>query len=78
MIKCKYSYELFLYALKAPETKRQYPKRLKIVSYYFNSINELTNTKIQTQCKEVITKTLQDRSWLSSCLMRFIMFQKDK
>jgi hypothetical protein len=24
-------YESFLYALKAPETKRQYPKRLKIV-----------------------------------------------
>jgi len=24
-------YESFLYALKAPETKRQYPKRLKTV-----------------------------------------------
>jgi len=71
-------YELFLYALKAPETKRQYPKRLKVVFDYFTSINELTNTKIQDQCKEVITKTLQDPSWLSTCLMRFIMFQKER
>jgi predicted phosphoadenosine phosphosulfate sulfurtransferase len=72
------SYELFLYALKAPETKRQYPKRLKVVFDYFNSINELKNTKIQDQCKEVVIKTLQDPSWLSSCLIRFIMFQNDR
>jgi hypothetical protein len=30
-------YESFLYALKAPETKRQYPKRLKIVFDYLVS-----------------------------------------
>ena len=71
-------YELFLYALKAPETKRQYPKRLKIVFDYFKSINELTTTEIQYQCKEVITKTLQHPSWLTSCLIRFIMFQKER
>ena len=71
-------YELFLYALKAPETKRQYPKRLKIVFDYFKSINELTTTEIQDQCKEVITKTLQQPSWLSSCLIRFIVFQKER
>jgi hypothetical protein len=37
-------YESFLYALKAPETKRQYPKRLKVVFDYLVSINELKET----------------------------------
>ena len=50
-------YELFLYALKASETKRQYPKRLKMVLDYFKSINELKESKIEAQCKEVITNT---------------------
>jgi hypothetical protein len=34
-------YESFLYALKSSETKRQYPKRLKVVFDYLVSINEL-------------------------------------
>jgi YVTN family beta-propeller protein len=33
--------------LKAPETKRQYPKRLKVVFDYFISINELKETQLE-------------------------------
>lgn len=71
-------YYLFLYALKAPKTKRQYPKRLKAVLDYFLSINELREEKIEDQCKEVVSKTLQSPKLLSSCLMRFIVFQKER
>ena len=49
-------YESFLYALKASETKRQYPKRLKVVFDYLISINELKETKLENQCKEVFSK----------------------
>ena len=71
-------YESFLYALKASETKRQYPKRLKVVFDYLVSINELKETKLGNQCKEVFSKTLQNPHWLTSCLMKFIMFQNER
>ena len=71
-------YESFFYALKAPETKRQYPKRLKVIFNYLVSISELKDDKLEEQCKEVVLKTLQDSRWLTSCLMRFIMFQKER
>ncbi len=71
-------YESFLYALKASETKRQYPKRLKVVFDYLVSINELKETQIENQCKEVVSKTLQNPHWLTSCLMRFIIFQNER
>jgi hypothetical protein len=40
-------YESFLYAVKAPETKRQYPKSLKIVFDYLVSINELKENQLE-------------------------------
>ena len=71
-------YESFLYALKAQETKRQYPKRLKVVFDYLVCINELKEIQLENQCKEVVSKTLQNPYWLTSCLMRFIIFQKER
>ena len=44
-------YESFLYALKSSETKRQYPKRLKVVFDYLISINELKEIQLENQCK---------------------------
>ena len=65
----------FLYALKSSETKRQYLKRLKVVFDYLVSINELKEIQLNNQCKEVVLKTLQNPQWLTSCIMKFIMFQ---
>jgi hypothetical protein len=59
-------YESFLYALKFSETKRQYPKRLKVVFDYLVSINELKEIQIENHCNEVISKTLQNPHWLTS------------
>lgn len=64
--------------MKATETKRQYPKRLKVVFDYLVSINELKETKLENQCKEVVSKTLENHHWLISSLMKFIMFQKER
>jgi hypothetical protein len=71
-------YELFLYALKSSETKRQYPKRLKVVFDYLVSIDELKEIKLENQCKEIVSKTLQNPHWLTCCLMRFIIFQNER
>jgi integrase len=71
-------YESFLYALNCSETKRQYPKRLKVVFDYFVSINELEETQLENQCKEVVSKTLQNPQWLTSSLMKFIIFQNER
>ena len=35
--------EMFMYALKAPESKRQYPKRLKVFFDFLTSKKELIN-----------------------------------
>jgi hypothetical protein len=69
-------YESFLYALKASETKRQYPKSLKVVFDYLVSIDELKEKQLENQCKEVVSKTLQNPHWLTSSLMKFSTFQK--
>lgn len=47
-------YESFLYALKASETKRQYPKGLKLVFDYLVYINELKENQTENQCNEVV------------------------
>ena len=71
-------YESFMHALKSSETNRQYLKRLKIVFDYLVSRNELKETQIENQSKEVVSKTLQNPHWLTSSLMKFIMFQKER
>ena len=71
-------YESFLYALKSSETRRQYPKRLKVVFDYFVSLDELKETQLENQCKEVVSKTLQNPHWLTSSLMKFVMFQNER
>jgi hypothetical protein len=43
---------MFIYALKAPESKRQYPRRFKTFLYYLN----LKGT-IQEQVKQFLAKT---------------------
>jgi hypothetical protein len=51
---------IFLYALKAPETKRQYPRRLKV----FLDFLKLDGT-LKQQSKEFLEKAKQN----SSCMI---------
>ena len=67
-----------MYALKAPESKRQYPKRLKVFLDFLTSKNELTNSDLENQCKEVIIKSQTDPKWANKKLMEFGMYQKER
>ena len=61
----------FLYALKAPETKRQWPNRLKVVFDFLGfpgSLNEQSK-QFMTLCKEGRTALVQDR------IIEFISYQ---
>jgi hypothetical protein len=64
---------VFLYALRAPETKRQYPRRLKIFSGYL----KLEGT-LEQQAKEFLSKAKQNPLWAQNSLMQFIAFQKER
>jgi len=60
----------FLYALKAPESRRQYPRRFKM----FLDLLRLEGT-IKEQAMEFLIKARQNPQWAQDNLMRFIAFQ---
>jgi hypothetical protein len=64
---------VFLYALKAPETKRQYPRRLKV----FLDFLKLDGT-LEQQSKEFLEKAKQNPQWAQNAIMQFIAFQKER
>jgi hypothetical protein len=64
---------VFLYALKAPETKRQYPRRAKVF-FDFLKLDE----PLEKQAKDFLSKAKQNPQWAQSSLMQFIAFQKER
>jgi hypothetical protein len=65
--------EVFLYALKAPETKRQYPKRLKTLFDFLGFSEPLEN-----QAREFLKKARENPHWAYKSFVRFIIFQKER
>jgi hypothetical protein len=70
--------EMFMYALKAPESKRQYPKRLKVFFDFLTFNNELTHSDLENQCLEFMTKSQTDPKWANTKLMEFVLYQKER
>jgi hypothetical protein len=64
---------VFTYALKAAESKRQYPKRFKVFLDFLKIEGDL-----ETQAKNFIFKAKEDTMWAQQSLMRFIMFQIER
>ena len=64
---------IFLYALKASETRRQYPRRLKV----FLDFLKLDGT-LEQQSKEFLEKAKQNPQWAQNSLMQFISLQKER
>jgi hypothetical protein len=64
---------VFLYALKAPETKRQYPRRLKV----FLDFLKLDGT-LEQQSKEFLEKAKQNPQWSQHSLLQFMALQKER
>ena len=69
---------MFMYALKAPESKRQYPKRLKVFLDFLTSKNELFHSYFENQCREFLTKSQTDPKWANNKLMDFVLYQKER
>ena len=69
---------MFMYALKAPESKRQYPKRLKVFLDFLTSKNELALSDLENQCMEFMTKSQTNPKWANSKLMDFVLYQKER
>ncbi len=70
--------QMFLYALRAAESKRQYPRRLKVVLDYLKKKSELKCSTLDEQCKEFIMKTRENPKWANNQLMQFVLFQKQR
>lgn len=64
---------LFLYALKAPESKRQYPRRLKVFLDYLHLEGSLGQQAI-----EFLVRAKQNPQWAQNSLMKFIAFQNQR
>jgi integrase len=63
----------FLYALKAPESRRQYPKRLKVLFDYIGLVEPLEN-----QAVEFVKRAKVSSNWAYDCFIRFISYQKQR
>ena len=64
----------FTYALRAPETKRQWPRRLKVVFDYMG----LSSSSIEDQAKEFVDRTTNNPKWAQGNLIRFLNFQRQR
>jgi integrase len=64
---------VFLYALRAPETRRQYPRRAKVF-FDFLKLEE----PLEKQARDFLLKAKQNPQWAPSSLMQFIAFQKER
>jgi hypothetical protein len=64
---------MFLFALRAPETKRQYMSRLHIFFDYIGLKGD-----IEEQADQFVVQSVKDPTWAIGCLMRFIRHQKER
>ena len=64
---------VFTYALKAPESKRQYPRRLKIFLDYLELEGNL-----QQQAEQFYLKAIGNHAWVEESLMAFIVNEKER
>ena len=63
----------FLYALKAPESKRQYPRRFEMFLDFLNLEGELNEKALY-----LYNKAKSDPQWLQDNFMKFIEYQKER
>jgi hypothetical protein len=63
----------FMYALRAPDTKRQYPRRSKFFLDFLK-----TQGTIEEQAKQFVLKARDNPRWAQESLMSFIDIQKER
>jgi integrase len=65
--------DLFRYGLRAPDTRRQYPRRFQ----YFLDYLKMPGI-LEDQAKQFISNARADPQWAQQSLMSFIEFQKER
>jgi hypothetical protein len=63
----------FMYALKAPESRRQYPRRFKTFLDYLGLQGSL-----EEQADQFYSRALENHHWAEENLMGFIGYEKRK
>jgi hypothetical protein len=63
----------FMYALKAPETRRQWPRRLKI----FLDFLQLEGS-VEERARQFLPKARQNTQWAQENLIQFMSFQHER
>jgi hypothetical protein len=63
----------FMYGLRAPDTKRQYPRRFQ----YFLDFLKIPGI-LEEQARQFILKARENPQWAQESLMSFIDFQKER
>lgn len=71
-------YLKFTYALNAPESKRQYPKRFKVFLDYLGI--DIENNSIEGRVNKLYYDYILEKgnSWLETELLKFFMLQNDR
>jgi integrase len=64
---------VFIYALEAPETKRQYPRRFKVFLDFLK-----IHGSLQQQAKSFLAAAKQSKAWAEDSFMKFIESQKQR
>src|SRR5919198_3116028 len=72
-VKQKSPITVFMYALKAPESRRQYPRRFKIFLDYLGLKGSL-----EEQVQEFYMKAIENYQWVEEVLMSFIGYEKER
>jgi hypothetical protein len=64
---------VFLYAVKSPESKRQYPRLFKMFLDFLGLYGTL-----EEQAKEFLRNAKQSPEWVQNNLIQFISYQNDR
>lgn len=64
---------VFYYALRAPESQRQYPSRFKVFLDHLG-----LKGSIEQQAKQFVDNAINDPTWFKQSLMNFITHQKER
>jgi hypothetical protein len=69
-------YENFVYALRAPESKRQYPRRLKVfLDFLHPDVKKVPFKEIEKQANKFYSLSIKDKNWVNTKLKDFVSFQ---
>jgi hypothetical protein len=64
---------LMLFGLKSPESKRQYPQRLKVFMDY-----AIPDGDMAQQSRILLKKAVEDSKWIENTIISFIQFQMQR